>query len=119
MRVKRILPVAAFVAAALPLGVLGAPAPQAASTVPVKHIVVLYLENHTFDNVLGYWCDQTHRCLGMPSSVTLKNGTVVTPGVTPDTVPAVVYSVKAQQTAVDGGKLDGWVQISDFRATTE
>jgi len=118
MRVKRILPVAAFVAAALPLGVLGAPAPQAASTVPVTHIVVLYLENHTFDNVLGYWCDQTHRCLGMPSSVTLKNGTVVTPGGTPDTVPAIDHSVRAQQTAVDGGKMDGWGQISGCGAAT-
>jgi len=37
---------------------------------------------------------------------------VVKPGVTPDTVPAVDHSVKGQQTAVDGGKMDGWGQIS-------
>jgi phospholipase C len=111
------LPVA-LAAAAVPLGVLGTPAPQAASTVPVKHVVVLYLENHSFDNVLGYWCDQTHRCVGMPSSVTLKNGTVVTPGVTPDTVPPVDHSVRAQQTAVDSGRMDGWGQISGCGAAT-
>jgi phospholipase C len=117
--VKRILPVAALATAGLLPGVLGAAAPQApASTVPVKHIVVLYLENHSFDNVLGYWCDQTRRCVGMPTSVTLKGGTVVTPGVTPDTVPAVDHSVKAQQTAVDGGKMDGWGQISGCGAST-
>jgi phospholipase C len=119
MMVKRMLSVAALAAAALPLGVLGASAPQArSSTVPIKHVVVLYLENHTFDNVLGYWCDQTRRCLGMPASVTLKGGTVVTPGVTPDTVPSVDHSVKAQQTAVDAGKMDGWGQISGCKAST-
>src|SRR5262252_2271096 len=111
MRVKRILPVAAFVAAALPLGVLGAPAPQAASTVPIKHVVVLYLENHSFDNVLGYWCDQTGRCLGMPASVTLKDGTVVTPGVTPAIVPDIGHDVPQQTTAIDHGRMDGWGEI--------
>jgi phospholipase C len=116
--VKLMLSVAGLAAAALPLGVLGAPAPQAASTVPVRHIVVLYLENHSFDNVLGYWCNQTHRCQGMPSSVTLKNGTVVTPGVTPDSVPNIAHSVRAQETAVDGGKMNGWGQISGCGAAT-
>jgi len=86
--------------------------------VPVQHIVVLYLENHSFDNVLGYWCDQTHRCVGMPASVTLKGGTVVTPGVTPDTVPQVDHSIKGQKTAIDGGKMDGWAQVSGCAAST-
>jgi len=32
---------------------------------PIGHVVVLYLENHTFDNMLGYWCDQNPgRCPG-------------------------------------------------------
>jgi phospholipase C len=115
--VKRILPMVALAAVALPLGALVTSAPQApASSVPIKHIVVLYLENHSFDNVLGYWCDQTRRCVGMPASVTLKGGTVVKPGVTPDTVPAVDHSVKGQQAAVDGGKMDGWGQISGCKA---
>jgi len=117
--VKRMLSVLVVAAAALPLGVIGGSVPQApAATVPIQHIVVLYLENHTFDNVLGFWCDQTHRCVGMPASVTLKGGTVVTPGVTPDTVPPVDHSVKAQQTAIDGGKMDGWGQISGCTAST-
>jgi phospholipase C len=117
--VKRILPAAALVATALPLAAFGAPATQAqASSVPIKHIVVLYLENHSFDNVLGYWCDQTRRCLGMPASVTLKGGTVVTPGVTPDTVPQVAHWGSAQQTAIDGGNMDGWGQITGCTAST-
>ena len=24
---------------------------------PIQHVVVLYLENHSFDSLLGYWCD--------------------------------------------------------------
>jgi phospholipase C len=117
--VKRIVPVAVLAAAALLLGALTAPAAQApASSVPVQHIVVLYLENHSFDNVLGYWCDQTHRCLGMPASVTLKGGTVVRPGVTPDTVPNVDHSVRGQKTAIDGGNMDGWAQVSGCAAST-
>src|SRR5215467_7164619 len=119
VRAKRIPPVAVLAAAALLAGALGAPAPQVpASTVPVQHIVVLYLENHSFDNVLGYWCDQTHRCLGMPASVTLRGGTVVTPRVTPDTVPNVDHSIKGQKTAVDGRKMDGWGKISGCTAST-
>src|SRR5262249_15689623 len=86
---------------------------------PIKHIVVLYLENHSFDNVLGYWCnDHPPRCPlpsgangGMRSSVKLPNGAVVTPGVTPDLVPSVDHSVPAQQLAIDGGKMDGWWKI--------
>src|SRR5260370_33788687 len=117
--VKRILPVVALAAAALPLGALGASAPPVpASTVPIQHIVVMYLESHSFDNVLGYWCDETHRCLGMPASVTLKGGTVVIPGVAPDTVPNVDHSIKGQNTAIDGGKMDGWGQVSGCAAST-
>src|SRR5215472_2054987 len=82
-----------------------------AQPTPIRHIVVLYLENHSFDDVLGYWCRQnSSRCPdgGMPSSVTLSDGTVVTPRVLPDIVPTVSHTVTAQQTAIDGGKMDGW-----------
>ena len=41
MMVKRILPVVALAAAALPLGAFGASPPAPASAVPIKHIVVL------------------------------------------------------------------------------
>jgi phospholipase C len=86
---------------------------------PVQHVVVLYLENHSFDNLLGYWCnDNPGRCPdgGMPSSVTLSNGQVVTPDVMPDKVPKVDHAVKAQQKAIDGGKMDGWQKISGCSA---
>jgi len=82
---------------------------------PIKHIVVLYLENHSFDDLLGYWCrPNPGRCPdgGMPASVTLSDNTVVTPQVLPDLVPSVAHSVAAQRTAIDGGKMDGWQKLT-------
>jgi phospholipase C len=102
------------------LGVAGvipsAPA-RAAGTTPIQHVVVLYLENHSFDNVLGAWCDQTARCLGMPPTVKLKKGNVVTPTATPDRVPQLGHLVKDQVAAMDGGKMDGWASVNGCRPT--
>src|SRR5258708_19227520 len=79
-----------------PLGIAGlaltAPANPPAATSPIKHIVVLYLENHSFDSILGYWCNANPgRCPqgGMPSSVTLPDGPPVTPSLQPDLLPPV------------------------------
>jgi phospholipase C len=97
------------------------PAAVRAQPSPIQHIVVLYLENHTFDNLLGYWCDDNPgRCPvgGMPSSVRLSNGAVVTPDVMPDVVPTVNHSVSSQQKAIDGGRMDGWQSISGCGASS-
>ena len=92
--------------------------PAAARPGPIKHVVVIYLENHSFDNVLGYWCDQNPgRCPdgGMPSSVTLSDGAVVSPGVMPDKIPDVKHSVASQLAAmnIQGGvpQMNGWQNI--------
>jgi phospholipase C len=80
--------------------------------------VVIYLENHSFDNLLGRWCDRNRaRCPdgGMPSSVTLSDGSVVKPGVMPDLIPGVYHSVAAQVAAMniqDGvPQMNGWQDI--------
>jgi phospholipase C len=93
-----------------------APGPvQAPRMTPIKHVVVIYLENHSFDSILGFWCNQNPgRCPdgGMPSSVRLSNGAVVTPSVSPDVVPFVRHRTVDQQNAIDGGKMDGWEKLS-------
>jgi len=81
---------------------------------PIQHVVVIYLENHSFDNLLGYWCDDNPgRCPdgGMPAQVTLSNGATVTPSVDPDTVPNIDHNGKSQVAAMDNGKMDGWANI--------
>ena len=84
-------------------------------------MVVIEAENHSFDNILGFWCDANPgRCPagGMPPSVTLSNGAVVTPVTDSDKVPNVVHNVKSQQAAIDGGTMDGWQNISGCGAST-
>ena len=95
-------------------GGLTTPAATQAQATPIRHVVVIFLENHSFDSLLGYWCDaHPGRCPegGMPSSVRLSNGTVVTPTTDPDTVPNVNHSVASQAAAIEGGKMDGWQNI--------
>ncbi|HEX2321523.1 MAG TPA: alkaline phosphatase family protein [Streptosporangiaceae bacterium] len=110
-----------LVAATAGLSGFTLPGTAKAQATPIKHIVVLYMENHTFDNILGYWCDRNAgRCPdgGMPSSVRLSNGDVVSPDITPDFVPKVAHSVAAQRRAIDGGKMDGWQHVEGCGANT-
>src|SRR5215467_5320413 len=63
-------------------GGLAAPAATQAQATPIRHVVVIFLENQSFDSLLGYWCDRhPGRCPdgGMPSRVVLSNGVRVTP----------------------------------------
>lgn len=122
---RSLLVVTALLAAALVcfaaalIWMAGLAAAEARSqTKPVRHVIVIDLENHSFDNVLGYWCDDNPgRCPdgGMPTSVKLSNGAVVTPSVSPDTVPHVSHSVNSQLAAmhIQGGvpRMDGWENI--------
>src|SRR5579859_4144627 len=92
----------------------GGTAPATAARSPIQHVVVLYLENHSFDNILGFWCHSNPgRCPdgGMPSRVKLSNGVVVTPFTDPDVVPVVQHRVADQIDAIDNGKMDGWELI--------
>lgn len=102
--------------AAAPASAVGAgPAvTRARPASPIQHVVVIYLENHSFDNILGFWCDRhPGRCPagGMPASVALSNGATVTPSTAPDVVPNVRHQTSDQASAIDGGKMDGWWQI--------
>ena len=95
-------------------GGLAAPGVTQAQVTPIRHVVVIYLENHSFDNLLGFWCDgHRGRCPdgGMPPSVRLSNGATVIPATDPDKVPNVAHSVAAQVAAIDGGKMNGWQSI--------
>ena len=107
--------VAVMAAGTAGLGGLAMASRSSAQPQPIRHIVVLYLENHSFDDLLGYWCNQhRRRCPdgGMPSSVTLSNNATVIPGVLPDIVPDVSHTVAAQRAALNGGKMDGWQNVA-------
>jgi phospholipase C len=95
-------------------------APRTAPAGPIRHVVVIYLENHSFDSLLGFWCDDhPGRCPdgGMPASVKLSDGLVVTPRTSPDVVPSVHHETVDQVHAIDGGKMDGWELIRGCQAS--
>src|SRR5262245_38559395 len=108
-------------AASPPLTAAASPPLTTAAAPPVRHVVIIYLENHSFDNVLGFWCD-AHRARcpdgGMPAKVKLSNGAVVKPTVDPDTIPNVDHTGHAQVVAMDHGKMNGWDKIPPLRIQT-
>src|SRR5436189_410426 len=70
----------------------------------IQHVVILYLENHTFDNVFGAWCHRTGRCNGVIRGRT-RHGTLPLRR-SPDIVPEVNHGTAYQRMAIDGGKMD-------------
>ena len=77
--------VSLFSVAVIAAAVVPAPRPEEASRMrsaagtfatPIQHVVILYMENHTFDNVLGYMCVQDLRCDGATTGQTADGKTV-------------------------------------------
>jgi phospholipase C len=103
-KVRISLGVAALVAAlAAPVAPLpGLAAAQAVDTTsPIKHVVIIYQENHTFDDVLGAACQQrVPRCNGFTGPVTLADGKAAPNGIEPDIVPNVAHGPRSQDFAL-------------------
>jgi hypothetical protein len=105
--------------AALPLMTLLAvnandPTPAGAATTPIRHVVVIYQENHSFDNALGVLCVRDQRCDGATVGK-LSNGSSYPLTTMPDIVPPTAHNTKAQATAIDGGKMDGWDRVANCK----
>lgn len=70
--------------------------------------MVIDQENHSFNDVLGWLCeDGDHSCLGTDTGV-LPDGTSIELHAAPDLVPNVDHEVTAQSRAIDGGRMDGF-----------
>jgi len=76
---------------------------------PIKNVVVIYQENNSFDEVLGYTCAVTlaGRCDGATTGK-VSNGSSIPLAQPPDIVPTVNHSPGSITTAIDGGKMDGF-----------
>jgi phospholipase C len=85
---------------------------QPATSSPIKHVVVIYQENHSFDNVLGDLCVVDKRCDGSIGPMTLQGSGTARPHIATDVIPRVDHDVQAQTTAIDGGKMDGWANVN-------
>jgi phospholipase C len=94
------------------VSVTGAASPRHVADSPIQHVVIIYQENHSFDNVLGAFCLSVSppRCDGS-STGTLPGGQQIPLGQATDVVASVQHDSKAQTTAIDGGKMDGFANI--------
>jgi phospholipase C len=78
---------------------------------PIRHVVVILQENHSFDNVLGQLCIQDHRECNAASSGKNLEGRTIPLSRASDVVPLVGHQQKNQLTAMDNGKMDGWERV--------
>lgn len=81
---------------------------------PIKHVVIVYQENHSFDNVLGRLCARTGTCDGVTEG-TLPDGSAIPLRRSPDIVPKADHQTKAQNRAIHGGRMDGFATIHGCR----
>jgi len=82
-------------------GPIGGPQPARAATGKIRHIVVLMMENRSFDNVLGALCAERVAakdpapCTGTTTGV-LADGSVIPLSVAPDIQPSLNHSHESQ-----------------------
>lgn len=96
----------------------GSPADPPLFPSPIKHVVVVILENHSFDNILGKFCVEVaqreltrpgnnSRCDGATRGTNLQGRTTTLQPATNLVSPAD-HSVRAQRDAINSGKMNGF-----------
>jgi phospholipase C len=101
----------ALVAGALAVAALAAPRDAAAArqvrVSPIQHVVILFQENHSFDNVLGKFCVETQRCNGAVKGY-LHDGERIPLRRARDIVWHIKHTPTMMRTAIAGGAMDGF-----------
>ncbi len=107
-RLARVAAVPGALVCVIASSLLASPAPSGhPDDVPIQHVVVIYQENHSFDNVLGRFCVQTARCNGATEG-TIHDGSQIPLADATDIVPDVGHARPAQEMAIHGGLMDGF-----------
>ena len=75
---------------------------------PIQHVVVIFQENHSFDNVLGGICVTDHLACDGTTTGVLHDGTTVPLAVAHDIVPVVAHYTAAQNLAINQGSMNGF-----------
>jgi phospholipase C len=116
MRRRSVAALLALAAAAMPFVIGGARAGAAApadplAASPIKHVVVIYQENHSFNDILGALCVAEHdRCVGTTQGQ-ISDGTVIPLKPEPDVPPDVGHKDVDQLAAMNHGKMNGWDHV--------
>ncbi len=93
-------------------------AQAATSRTPIQQVVVIDMENHSFDNLLGVFCKTELRsspCDGATQG-RLPNGSTIPLSVAANKVPNVSHNHADQVAAIDNGKMDGFATIAGCSA---
>jgi len=117
----RLVPLAVLAAALVPSVIVGSAARASTSapvkpvtviaSTPIQHVVVIDMENHSFDNVLGLLCISDQRCNGADTGV-ISTGQTIPLSIASDIPPQVAHNHGPQVVAVDGGKMDHFDLLS-------
>jgi phospholipase C len=100
-------------ALASPASAAAAASKARAMASPIKHVVVLYQENHSFNDLLGDLCvTEGYRCRGTDTGMT-SSGNMVPLVAERDVPPEVGHEPSDQVAAIDGGRMDGWNHVGD------
>ncbi len=99
-----------MVAVLVMTGLVLTPVQTARAASPIQHVVIIYQENHTFDNVLGRLCVIDARCNGAESG-RVSSGATVPLTLASDLVPDIAHDHKQQVIAVDQGRMDHFDRI--------
>ena len=89
------------------------PKPAALPFSPIQHVIFIYRENHSFDNIFGPYCVQqpAGHCDGRTGTVTYSDGIRHSTLPAADIVPGVCHAAICQTRAVNSGHMDGWNKI--------
>ncbi|HEV3311098.1 MAG TPA: alkaline phosphatase family protein, partial [Chloroflexota bacterium] len=78
---------------------------SSATSCPIKHIIFIIKENHSFDNLFASFP-------GADGTNFAREGSKQVPlAVTPDSIPDITHDRAAAITGIDGGKMDGFYTI--------
>ena len=91
---------------------------SSASTSPIRHVVVIVEENHSFNDILGKFCAEVasgqiiragvnDHCNGA-TQATISDGSSRELTIEPDYGLKIDHTVRGQRKALDAGKMDGW-----------
>ncbi len=88
------------------------PAPAATiSGTPIQHIVVLYMENHSFNDVLGKLCVVDQRCFGTTEG-DLHDGSSIPLATPTDRVPEIGHGTGQTKKAINGDPMNGFDTVT-------
>jgi phospholipase C len=79
---------------------------------PIQHVVVIFQENHSFDNVLGGICVRDHLTCRGTTSGRLHDGIIIPLAQATDIVPIVSHTTSSQATAINSGQMNGFDLIN-------